>query len=557
MEDNKSDGKVKRVYSFVSKVKRDMNNTNNSKATNRDNIGTINSTRIPNNSSTLEDYSTSNGNVDNNNSPKGSNTSNIRPNGYNKTGRSNIGSSNGINIPKRFNFRRPSNLIPPQNNSNNDSGDESEESESRTAETRRNTVSDISGKIVKTKKAISFFSKYKYIIIGCCIAVVIVILFMFLVMAIELDGDDDFDGDTLSSDYDEITMNTNGSGNEELWWPIGSSEVTTSIDMDGDIIEFRSGNPIATTLTSGYKTDNRSNHAAIDISTGGDVYLIALADGEITYISDNRNDGYNEYPNDNFQCSAYGYNGMIQINIKYNNGYESRYLHLKSKSIPDYLKVGSKVYQGQVVGLMGNTGCSTGQHLHFEIVANNQKVNPLNYVSSDNSRPLQNGVNKKSEEILKDSYDREQEKPDSGLETPIGNDNKQTICLTFKDYGYPDTGVAALMVNIYHESSFNPKTVNELGCVGLVQWCFGRQANIKSKYGSDWILINNQLEHIQNELITGYKYVYSSLQGDGSTSEKTYYFCSKYEIPGDYYCRQRRDSNLNNEYYNYVKNGCK
>ena len=62
--------------------------------------------------------------------------------------------------------------------------------------------------------------------------------------------------------------------------------------------------------------------------------------------------------------------------IDHGNGYRTRYAHCSSISVT----VGQKVAQGQLVGLVGNTGNSYGAHCHFEILVNGASQNPLNFV---------------------------------------------------------------------------------------------------------------------------------------------------------------------------------
>lgn len=69
-----------------------------------------------------------------------------------------------------------------------------------------------------------------------------------------------------------------------------------------------------------------------------------------------------------------GYGNMIKIN--HGNGFYTIYGH-NSKNI---VSVGQKVAQGEVIGYVGSTGNSTGNHVHFEIIKNGVKVNPLNYL---------------------------------------------------------------------------------------------------------------------------------------------------------------------------------
>lgn len=61
--------------------------------------------------------------------------------------------------------------------------------------------------------------------------------------------------------------------------------------------------------------------------------------------------------------------------IKHANGYVTTYSH--QSAIAKGLKVGSRVRQGQVIGYVGSTGLSTGNHLHYEVHVNNKKLDPM------------------------------------------------------------------------------------------------------------------------------------------------------------------------------------
>lgn len=72
-----------------------------------------------------------------------------------------------------------------------------------------------------------------------------------------------------------------------------------------------------------------------------------------------------------------GYGNHVVINHGY--GYETLYGHMSSFNV----KPGQKVKRGDVIGYVGNTGTSSGPHLHYEVIKNGEKIDPVNFYYSD------------------------------------------------------------------------------------------------------------------------------------------------------------------------------
>lgn len=115
-------------------------------------------------------------------------------------------------------------------------------------------------------------------------------------------------------------------------------------------------------ITSGFTTGLRyvsafntsTGHRAIDYAAKTGTPIRATADGVVVSA------GWNG-PYGNF------------VGIRHNSVYTTNYAHQSKIAV----RKGQKVSQGQVIGYVGSTGLSTGPHLHYEMVKNGTKVNPL------------------------------------------------------------------------------------------------------------------------------------------------------------------------------------
>ncbi len=105
-------------------------------------------------------------------------------------------------------------------------------------------------------------------------------------------------------------------------------------------------------------------HDGIDIPAPQWTNIIASEDGTVTYA------GY-----------VKGYGNYVKID--HGNGFTTRYAHIVDGGIK--VKTGQKVKKGDSIASVGSSGNSTGPHLHFEVRINEQTVNPVNYVSPNNS----------------------------------------------------------------------------------------------------------------------------------------------------------------------------
>ena len=97
-------------------------------------------------------------------------------------------------------------------------------------------------------------------------------------------------------------------------------------------------------------------HQGVDFAAPTGTPIMAAGNGHIEFVG--TNGGAGKY-----------------IRIKHLNGYKTSYSHLSKYA--SGMKKNLRVKQGQIIGFVGNTGLSTGPHLHYEVIFNNKRINPM------------------------------------------------------------------------------------------------------------------------------------------------------------------------------------
>lgn len=186
----------------------------------------------------------------------------------------------------------------------------------------------------------------------------------------------------LSNDYGSIVSSS------------GSCQISgTQVRLGDTGIFSESVMPIANIDNNLYVTAGfagYANHKAIDIScyAGGTncfkYTVISAHEGRVTTVY---NENYNSYSQESgnktgtpYKKGSHGKQVWIQITSGEYKGYTFIYAHMSD--LDSNIKVGSEIKKGQYLGKMGNTGYSTGPHLHFELRdAEGTEVNLDNYVT--------------------------------------------------------------------------------------------------------------------------------------------------------------------------------
>ena len=116
-------------------------------------------------------------------------------------------------------------------------------------------------------------------------------------------------------------------------------------------------------ITSGFGpavhpfTGEHKQHKGIDLSAKRGIPVYASADGTVAI---------SEYQSQNGEY----------LRLNHQEGFASRYLHLQKRLV----ETGETVKTGDLIGFVGNSGVSSGPHLHFEILLNDEPQDPLQYI---------------------------------------------------------------------------------------------------------------------------------------------------------------------------------
>ena len=108
-----------------------------------------------------------------------------------------------------------------------------------------------------------------------------------------------------------------------------------------------------------YKTEKM--HTGMDFTAPIGTEIYATGNGVVSKI----------------EMNGRGYGNNVIINHGY--GYETLYGHMSKVKV----SVGKKINRGDVVGLVGNSGTSSGPHLHYEVRKNSNPINPVNFYYND------------------------------------------------------------------------------------------------------------------------------------------------------------------------------
>ncbi len=135
----------------------------------------------------------------------------------------------------------------------------------------------------------------------------------------------------------------------------------------------------------------RIHHNGVDLAGPTGTDIVATGNGVVTLVERIR--------------TGYGLN----VTIDHGFGYKTRYAHLSKISVVK----GQEVKRGEKIGELGNTGASTGPHLHYEVLHRGKPVNPVSYFARDMSSEEFQEILARARETTYEALDEFNSSPDN------------------------------------------------------------------------------------------------------------------------------------------------
>ncbi|WP_018352037.1 M23 family metallopeptidase [Longispora albida] len=131
--------------------------------------------------------------------------------------------------------------------------------------------------------------------------------------------------------------------------------------------------PVGDPVTSGFHTAERPSHDGVDLGSPKNTPIRAAAEGMVVVAECNAHLGGRPYSCDVDGSPAVSGCGYY-VDIDHGAGIRTRYCHMLTRPA---VAVGQKVTAGQVIGVTGTSGNSSGPHLHYEVRVSGQPVEPI------------------------------------------------------------------------------------------------------------------------------------------------------------------------------------